>query len=97
MTSLWDGVRSFEGQTLRTVTGPRFDVAEVTDDHVRIVVRSSGQKHRIPRSEFDRAAAMRLALAGGRPSRLRQAGASGFQLAHVAAIINADVQTERPG
>jgi hypothetical protein len=96
MARLWEGVRALEGRTLQTVTGKSFDVAEISDSHVRVTVHSSGRTYPIPRRAFDQAEAFGLDTPSVRPSKLREARVSEGQPAYVAAIIHAVRRAERP-
>lgn len=73
--ALWEQVRALEGQTLPTMSGSaEFDIANVDDDKVRVVIRSSGKPCSITRQRFEQAAALGLVVAGVTPSDLREAG-----------------------
>ena len=71
-----------------------FDIAAVTDGHVRVVPRSSGKPRPIKREEIERAEALGLATTDVTPIQLRRAGISEFNPAYVAAIIRAAVGQE---
>ena len=97
MATLWERVRALEGRTLPTVSGREaFDIAAVTDGHVRVVPRSSATPRTITRREFEHAEALGLATADVTPIQLREAGVSEFNPAYVAAIIRAAVGQAPP-
>lgn len=93
MTPLWERVRALEGQTLSTVSGRAASaITEVTDDHVRVVPRSSGKPRTpIERWRFEGAEALGLATADVTLMQVRRAGLSEFNPTYVAAIIQAAV------
>jgi hypothetical protein len=88
--NLWQRLRALEGRTLRTVTGRGvFEVLRVADDAVHIRVRSSGREYGVRRREIEAGGALGLRGAALTPFRVRQASASEYRPAYVAALLRA--------
>jgi hypothetical protein len=87
MTTVWEQVSGLEGKTLATLNEKKFDITEVGEGYVKILVRETGKPRTIPSQEFIRAEELGVAIAGVRPKQIRESGVSEANPAYVAAII----------
>lgn len=87
MSDLWERVARLRGRTLYTVRGHPFEVHSVAPTALSIIVGSSGLARNIRRIEIELAYATRLSGGHLTPARVRLSGASEFNSAYVAAIV----------
>ena len=90
MDELWSRVKELEGRTLQTLSRRLpVHITRVEHDQVLVTPESTGTTRAIRREEIEKAYELRLSTEELTPSRLRAEGASEFNPAYVAAILNA--------
>jgi hypothetical protein len=98
MGQLWARVAELQAKTITTTTGrAQFNVDRVTDTGIVITPHSTGLPRKIQRRELESAAGLGLTTDQLTPTRVRQAGASEFNPAYVAAILRAITHRNHPG
>jgi hypothetical protein len=97
MGDIWNEVRALKGDTIQTVTGRTFGIADVTDDDLTAVPTRTKKPIRVTRRRIEEAFDKPFMPAPGAKSRPRDLLAlAPFTRPYVAAIYQRSDKTSRP-